>query len=52
MQYRVGSPPLYPLTPDMKIGHEKLVADFLIQFLDHCYGLITVPSFLLVVPQL
>jgi hypothetical protein len=36
----------------MKIGHEILVADFVAQLLNSCYGLITVPSRLLVVPQL
>jgi hypothetical protein len=36
----------------MKIGHENLVADFVVQFLNPCYGLITVPSRLRVVPQL
>jgi hypothetical protein len=36
----------------MKIGHENLVADFVAQFLNSCYGLITAPFGLLVVPQL
>jgi hypothetical protein len=36
----------------MKIGHETLVADFVVRFLNSSYGLITAPSRLLVVPQL
>jgi hypothetical protein len=36
----------------MKIGHENLVADFVVRFLNYCYGLMTAPLRFLVVPQL